>query len=79
MIIRRIAIPGMRHREVDIHHADLDAGYGPADWPEDFLDEMFNRVVRDRGDGPAALLRTPDGDVPLAGGAGPWSPAAGPT
>ncbi len=71
VIIRRIAIPGMRHREVDIHHADLDAGYGPADWPEDFLDEMFNRVVRDREDGPAALLRTPDGDVPLAGGDGP--------
>jgi len=70
-IIRRIAIPGMRHREVEIHHADLDAGYGAADWPEDYLDEMFNRVVQDRQAGPAALLRTPDGDVPLADGAGP--------
>ncbi|MCW2739390.1 maleylpyruvate isomerase family mycothiol-dependent enzyme [Nocardioides sp.] len=26
----------MRVREVEIHHADLGAGYSPADWPEDF-------------------------------------------
>jgi len=70
-IIDRISIPGMRHREVEIHHADLDAGYGPGDWPEDFLDRVFSRVVRDRAEGPSMMLRTPDGDVPLAGGAGP--------
>ncbi|GAA3543192.1 maleylpyruvate isomerase family mycothiol-dependent enzyme [Nocardioides daeguensis] len=27
------AVPHLRLREVEIHHADLDAGYGPADWP----------------------------------------------
>ncbi|WP_408895403.1 maleylpyruvate isomerase family mycothiol-dependent enzyme [Nocardioides sp. R1-1] len=27
------AVPSLRLREVEIHHADLDAGYGPADWP----------------------------------------------
>jgi len=69
--INRIAIPGMRHREVEIHHADLDTGYGPAQWPEEFLDRVFNRVVRDREDGTPVMLRTPDGDVPVAGGGGP--------
>jgi len=67
----RIAIPGMRHREVEIHHADLDAGYGPAQWPTQFLDEMFDRLVEDRATGPGALLRTPDGDVPVGGADGP--------
>ena len=37
----------MRVREVDIHHADLGAGYTPADWPEDFrvllLESMTKR------------------------------------
>lgn len=28
------AVPGMRLREVEIHHADLGAGYSPADWLE---------------------------------------------
>jgi maleylpyruvate isomerase len=70
-IIPRIEIPGMRHREVEIHHADLAAGYGPRDWPEPFLDDIFDRVVRDREGGPAMLLRTPDGDVPVSAGDGP--------
>lgn len=37
----------MRVREVEIHHADLDAGYGAADWPADFrallMDSMTKR------------------------------------
>lgn len=64
-------IVAMRHREVEVHHADLDAGYTHADWPEEFLDLTFNSVVGDREGGPAMLLRTPDGDVPVSGGAGP--------
>ncbi len=40
-------IPLMRVREVHIHHADLGAGYTPADWPEDFrvllLESMTKR------------------------------------
>jgi maleylpyruvate isomerase len=38
---------GMRLREVEIHHADLGAGYGPADWTPEFsallLDAMAKR------------------------------------
>jgi maleylpyruvate isomerase len=70
-VIPRLQIPAMRQREVEIHHADLGAGYGPGDWPEPFLDDLFDRVVRDREGGPAMLLRTPDGDVPVSGGHGP--------
>ena len=70
-VLARIGIPGMRHREVEIHHADLGIGYGPGHWPEDFLAEMFERVVHDRATGPALLLRTPDGEVRVGTGDGP--------
>lgn len=60
-----------RRREVEIHHADLLVGYGPNDWPEEFLDTVFNTVVEDRQDGPPMLLRTPHGDVLIGNGYGP--------
>lgn len=31
------AVLGMRHREVEIHHVDLDAGYTPREWPGSFV------------------------------------------
>jgi len=41
------AVPGMRLRELEIHHADLDAGYTRADWTPAFatllLDSMAKR------------------------------------
>lgn len=41
------AVPGMRLREVEIHHADLGAGYSHRDWPTAFaalvLDAMAKR------------------------------------
>ncbi len=40
-------VPLMRLREVEIHHADLGAGYSAADWPPEFqtllLDSMTKR------------------------------------
>lgn len=36
-----------RRREVEIHHADLDAGYGHRDWPEDFAAELLETAVAD--------------------------------
>lgn len=65
------AVVDMRLREVEIHTADLDAGMGPDDWPEPFLDEIFNQVVHDRQEDAAMLLRTPDGDVLIGNGYGP--------
>jgi maleylpyruvate isomerase len=38
--------------EVELHHCDLDAGYGPADWPAGFaamdLPEPMRSLRRDR-------------------------------
>lgn len=55
----------LRWQEVEIHHTDLVAGYAAEDWPEEFLDHIFNAVVRDRQHEVPVLLRTPDGDVPF--------------
>lgn len=35
-----------RWREVEIHHCDLDIGYGPADWPEQFIDQYLSGELR---------------------------------
>jgi maleylpyruvate isomerase len=50
----------LRWVEVEIHHADLDAGYSHADWPPAFCDLVLDRVVQDRADGPAMVLRSTD-------------------
>ena len=52
-----------RLREVEIHHVDLDAGYGPADWPEAFALRLCRTVAEDmakRAEGPRVVLRTPE-------------------
>jgi maleylpyruvate isomerase len=47
--IRAAAFPGMRWRELEIHHVDLDAGYTCADWTlpfaEHLLDAMAKRIA----------------------------------
>lgn len=45
------SVPGrrvlwLRLRELEIHHADLDAGYGPADWPDGFVRRAMDETVR---------------------------------
>lgn len=42
------SVPETRRREIEIHHADLGAVYGPADWPGDFVVELLDVVVVDR-------------------------------
>ncbi|MFY4723689.1 maleylpyruvate isomerase family mycothiol-dependent enzyme [Streptomyces sp. LaBMicrA B280] len=52
-----------RLSELLIHHADLDAGYTPADWPPDFVSTMLGRVVASftaRENAPAMRLRATD-------------------
>lgn len=34
-----------RWREVEIHHVDLGCGYGPDDWPVEFVDEFLERTI----------------------------------
>ncbi|HEY2507292.1 MAG TPA: maleylpyruvate isomerase family mycothiol-dependent enzyme [Streptosporangiaceae bacterium] len=51
-----------RLTEVEVHHVDLAAGYGPADWPIEFVTEGLQRVAGDfdSAESPAAVLRTAD-------------------
>lgn len=59
------AIPRLRRREVEIHHADLDAGYTPADWPAGFAVELLGDLVADHTaspDSPLFSVRAVDAD-----------------
>lgn len=59
----------MRRREVEIHHADLDAGYGPEDWPAGFVDELLDVVTVDHTpSGPFEITATDLGHTWLVGG-----------
>jgi maleylpyruvate isomerase len=40
------AVPLMRLRELEIHHADLGAGYGPGDWTTWFAELVVSTMVR---------------------------------
>ena len=63
----------MRHREVEIHHADLDAGYAHADWPAPFVGDLLDVVARDQsGSGPFLAVATDLGRTwPVGEGDGP--------
>lgn len=40
------AILGMRHREVEIHHADLGLAYTRADWPDAFAVHLIEAMAK---------------------------------
>ena len=50
-VIRVGNVPLMRLREVEIHHADLDAAYSAADWPPEFCTVLIESMTSFR-DGP---------------------------
>ncbi|MCW2900871.1 MAG: hypothetical protein JWO67_3136 [Streptosporangiaceae bacterium] len=64
-----------RWREVETHHADLGAGYAPADWPESYARWELTETLgwlRERGGLAARRIRATDLDVDVRlGGAGP--------
>ncbi len=39
-------LPFRRWREVEVHLVDLDVGVTPADWPDQFLDQLLPRLLR---------------------------------
>ena len=43
--VRRVGM--MRRTEVEVHHADLDAGYTSADWPAGFVSALMKRRRRE--------------------------------
>lgn len=40
------SIPGMRLREVEIHHVDLDKGYTPSDWSLAFAEHLLDAMAK---------------------------------
>lgn len=65
-------LPLIRTREVQIHHVDLDAGFGPDDWDPAFAARTLDQIsglFRDARDCPVGALVAVDGD-------GRWEVAA---
>jgi maleylpyruvate isomerase len=56
----------MRLREVEIHHADLDAGYTAADWPPAFTTYLLGYLAADRTED--LTLRTPTRELTVGSG-----------
>jgi maleylpyruvate isomerase len=44
--LRASAVPGMRLRELEIHHVDLDAGYTRADWTLAFAEHLMDAMAK---------------------------------
>jgi len=62
-VVAVATIPETRRREVEIHHADMDAGYDHRDWPEDFRIALLDLVTVDRAadpDSPVFTVRATD-------------------
>jgi maleylpyruvate isomerase len=49
------AIPALRRRELEIHHADLGAVYDRTDWPLDFVTDLLESEAAHHEAGPLAL------------------------
>jgi maleylpyruvate isomerase len=41
-------VPGMRLREVEIHHVDLDAGFTPTGWSDSFAAHLIESMLKRR-------------------------------
>jgi maleylpyruvate isomerase len=65
----------MRRTEVEVHHADLNLGYSPADWPADFSTGLIERRRNELSElpdgGPAMVLSATDVDGLWEFGRGP--------
>jgi maleylpyruvate isomerase len=44
--MRASSVPGMRLRELEIHHVDLDAGYAPSAWTLAFAEHLVDAMTR---------------------------------
>jgi maleylpyruvate isomerase len=55
------SVPGMRLRELEIHHADLEAGYSRSDWSETFAILLLNAMAKRPG--PSARIEVRPDDV----------------
>lgn len=53
------AVPWARLREVEVHHVDLAAGYGPGDWSDAFALRLLREIVG--GTSVPAMVLRPNG------------------
>ena len=70
-----------RLREVEIHHVDLAAGYGPRDWSGDFVRRVLEEVpdrLGPRVDEPFVVVATDSGERITVGGGSGKTEVAGP-
>jgi maleylpyruvate isomerase len=44
--MRAESLPGMRRRELEIHHVDLAAGYAASDWSADFAAHLLDAMAK---------------------------------
>jgi maleylpyruvate isomerase len=56
------SIPGMRLREVEIHHVDLDAGYTRSDWSHAFAEHLLEAMAKRLRTGPTFEVRPLDSE-----------------
>lgn len=79
MTFAAVSVPDMRLRELEIHHADLDAGYSRADWSVDFAAMVVDSMGhRDAWDAPFTARAT-DSDRTWSFGAGTGPTVSGAT
>ncbi|MGZ4589865.1 MAG: maleylpyruvate isomerase family mycothiol-dependent enzyme [Actinomycetes bacterium] len=67
-------LPLMRTREVEIHHVDLGAGYGPGDWRDEFVTRTLDQLAPEflaRGDCGVRQLEDTGGGTWDVGTSGP--------
>lgn len=72
------AVPGARLLEVEVHHADLGAGYTWEQWDGEFSDTVITRIQGERSAEPSAVLRSTDTDGLWKIGPGEGPEVAGP-
>jgi maleylpyruvate isomerase len=68
-------LPFRRWREVEVHHVDLGLDYGPADWPDGYVDLELARTLEGLAD------RLPPGtglEITATDTGGRWAIAPGP-
>lgn len=72
----------LRLRELEVHHADLRTGYGPADWPAAFVRRALDETVRAFGrreDVPAVTLEIDGAGVEHLGAEAPVTVGGSPS
>jgi maleylpyruvate isomerase len=55
-------LPGMRLREVEIHHVDLGAGYSRSEWSREFADLLLDAMAKRLRPGQAFEVKPMDSD-----------------